>query len=186
MPENHNNDDAQKLSWQEKAMVFKDWLMTKSGKITAGSTISLLLLTLLIVKACEPAKAGVLYAVCSAFSEQNVTFPETIDYNLVEEYSSSVRIYYAHTDAFGQYITEFIECSFAQNEEKGLFLKAAIYDTVKEITEKTPLKNKGRLYKVQQKYVDLFNQSQSAQIIMQMDEEQLDLTLPRPPTNFAF
>ena len=180
-----NEYHHKKTDWRAVVLSVKDWLLTKSGKITSGITIGLLLATLMIMKACEPAKASILYPICSAFAEQNVTFPETLKYNVVEQYSKSIRLYYSHTDGFGQFITEYIECSFASEESRGLFLKAAIYNTVKEITEKKPLKNKGRLYQVKQEYIDLFNKSQTPQMIMQMDREKLDLTIPVPSDNFS-
>ena len=182
-----NTEETPKMTWQEWAVVVKDWLLTKAGKITAGTTIGLLLFTLLIVKACEPAKTTILYPICSAFAEKNVPFPETIQHSLVEEYSSlSVRIYYAHIDGFGQYLTEFLECSFGQDEQRGLFLNAAIYNTVNGVTKKVPLKNKGRLYQVEQQYVDLFNQSQIPMIIREMDPEKLNFDYPQPPEDFEF
>lgn len=180
-------DETPKVTWQEHAIAFKNWLLTKSGKITAGTTIGLLLLTLLIMKACEPAKTTILYPICSAFAEQNIQFPETMRHNLVEEYSSlSLRIYYSHIDGFGQYLTEFVECSFGQNEQRGLFMKAAIYNTINGVTKKVPLKNKGRLYQVEQKHIDLFNQSTTPQIIRDMDPEKLNFNYPEPPEDFTF
>jgi len=180
-----NKHEHEKTDWKALALSLKDWLLTKAGKITAGVTIGLFIVTLMIVKACEPAKAGILYPICSSFAEQNVPFPETIKYNVVEQYSQSIRLYYSHIDAFGQFLTEYLECSFANDPEKGLLLKAVVYNTVKEVTEKKPLKNKGRLYQVQQEYVDLFNRSKTPQLIMQMDREDLDLTLPIRADNFA-
>ncbi len=174
-----------KTDWKALALSVKNWFLTTAGKITAGVTIGLLLITLMVMKACEPAKASILYPVCSAFVEQNVSFPETIEYNVVEQYSTSIRLYYAHIDTFGQFLTEYIECSFAEDPNRGLFLRAVVYNTVKEITEKKPIKNKGRLYQVQQKHIDLFNQSQTPRMIMQMDRDMLDLTLPTPSENFS-
>lgn len=178
-------NENKKTDWKALALSIKDWLLTKVGKITAGVTIGLLVVTLMIMKACEPAKAGILYPICSSFVEQNVPFPETIRYNVVEQYSRSVRLYYLHTDSFGQFLTEYIECSFGNNPNTGLFLKAAIFNTVKEVTDKKPIENRGRSYQVQQQHIDLFNQSQVPQIIMQMDKDLLDLTLPTPSANFS-
>ncbi len=172
---NETDDDEPKLTWKEQLLAFKKWAFTKSGKITLGTTIGLLLLTLLIMKACEPKKGSILFGICSAFAEQNVAFPETMKNDYVEQYSSGVRVYYHHIDAFGQYKTEFVECTFEKHPQKGLMLKAAIYNTVKEITEKTPLKNKGRLYQVEQQYIDRFNASSSPFVVQQSEP---DLTLP--------
>jgi len=49
-------------------------------------------------------------------------------------------------------------------------------DTVKEITAKERAAGKGRLYKVEQEYIDLFNNSLSPKAIMSQDP---DLTLPK-------
>ena len=180
-------DKKEKINWRQIVTTIKNWLMTKAGQITAGSTIALLVLTLLIMKACEPAKAGIVYPICSAFAEQNVLFPETMKYNLVEQYSPlSIRLYYSHIDSFGQFLTEFIECKFVNNPDTGLALDVAVYNTVKEITRKQAIKNKGRLYQVEQKYIDLFNASQTPQIIQQMDPEKLDFIYPSSDPNFTY
>ena len=160
---------------KEKLMAVKDTLMTREGKIGLGATIGLLLITLLLMKACEPRKGGILYGVCSAFLEQQLKYPELTQQHYVEQYAPGVRIYYTQVDGFGQSLFEYIECTFAQDERRGLFMAAAVFNTIKDVTKKTTIKNKGRLYRVQQKYIDHFNNSGSIQAIIASEP---DLTLP--------
>ncbi len=170
------SSDEEKLSLKEKISIIKEKLTSRNGIITSSVTFGFLLLTLLVMKACEPAKGTILYGICGAFLEQQLEYPETIQHNYVEQYSSAIRVYYSHTDGFGQYLTEYIECSFEQDPKKGLQLKSVIFNTIKLITKKEPIKNKGRLYEVEQKYIDKFNESNSINVILSTEP---DLTLPR-------
>jgi hypothetical protein len=117
-----------------------------------------------------------LYGICSAFLEQQLLYPEMMEKHYVEQYNSGVRIYYTQTDGFGESLFEYVECTFAQDEQQGLFMAAAIFNTIKGVTKKTTIKNKGRLYRVEQKYIDRFNKSGSIQAIINSEP---DLTLPR-------
>jgi hypothetical protein len=173
-----DNDKAEekKPTSKEKMMALKETLMTREGKIGLGATVGLLLLTLLVMKACEPRKGSILYGVCSAFLETQLLYPELLEQNYVEQYSSGVRIYYTQVDGFGQYLNEFIECTYAQNEQEGLFLAAVIFNTIKPKTKKTTIANKGRLYRVEQKHIDHFNKSGVIQAVIASEP---DLTLPR-------
>ena len=172
------DEDKTELSSKEKALILKEKLTSRSGIISLSVIFGLFLLMLLVMKACEPAKGSVLYGVCGAFLEQQIEFPEMMEHQYVEQYSSAVRIYYSQIDGFGQYLAEYIECSFSYDTQNGTQLKAVVFNTIKEITEKTPIKNKGHLYAVKQKYIDLFNQSNSIEIIINQEP---DLTLPYKP-----
>lgn len=167
--------EEKKFFTKKNVLKFKQALISRQGKITLSVIGGLFLFTLLLVKACEPAKGSFLYGACSSFLEQQIVFPETIEKNYVEQYSSGVRIYYSHIDGFGQYLTEFIECSFEQHPQNGVQLKAVVFNTIKRTTQKIPIKNKGRLYAVEQKYIDLFNEANSIDAIIGQEP---DLTLP--------
>lgn len=171
-----DSDNKPPLSSKEKLLVLKDRLLTRGGKIGLSIAVGLLLLTLLMMKACAPAQGSILYGICGAFLEQQLQYPEMMEHNYVEQYGSGVRIYYTQVDGFGQYLNEFIECSFAQDQKVGLYVSAIVFNTIKSVTKKTTIKNKGYLYKVEQKYVDQFNKSGSIQAIMAAEP---DLTLPR-------
>ena len=186
-PQQNKAASNKKTDWKKLLNSAQEWFLTKTGKIVGGSTIALLVITLFLLKACESPKTGIIYPICSAFAEQNVTYPETIKYNLVEQYSgTTIRIYYSHIDSFGQFITEYLECKFKVDEQNGLQLDVAVYNTVKEITKKQPIRNKGRLYQVEQSYIDLFNKSQTPGIIQQLDPEILDFEYPTPDIDFAY
>ena len=168
--------EEKKFFTKKNLIKFKGMLVSRQGKINLSIIGGLFLFVLLMLKACEPAKGSIRYGICSAFLEQQIVFPETIEQNYVEQYSSGgVRIYYSHIDAFGQYLTEFIECSFAQTSQNEMVLNGVVFNTIKRTTKKMPIKNKGRLYSVEQKYIDRFNKSYSINII---SSQEPDLTLP--------
>ncbi|GEM_PF-2736255 len=165
-----------KISLKEKIKPLKAFFTSMKGIITSVVTFVLLIAVMLIMKACEPAKGSALYGTCSAFLEQQIQFPETIEHNYVEQYSTgAVRVYYSHIDGFGQYLTELVECSFGWNAQDQLEMKSVIFNTIKESTRKKPLKNKGSLYAVEQEHIDAFNKSLSIEAIMGAEP---DLTLP--------
>jgi len=158
-------DDTEKKSLKEQFFLLKQFLFTREGKISSSVVVGLFLLVLLVVKACEPAKRSTLHNICSAFLEQQLKYPEMMEQHYAEQYGSGIRVYYAQLDAFGQYLSEFIECSFVQDPQKGLMLDAVVFNTIKDVTKKVTIKNKGRLYKVEQEHIDRFNQSGSINAI---------------------
>lgn len=171
-----------KQSKKELLVRFKKYITTPQGMKRVGIAFGIMFFIFLVMKACEPAKGSILYGVCGSFLEQQIEFPETIEKNYVEQYSAGVRIYYSHIDGFGQYLTEFIECSFENVPQKGTQLQGVVFNTIKASTKKTPVKNKGRLYAVEQKYIDLFNESHSLEAIA--EQPNLDLTLPYNDPSF--
>lgn len=145
------------------------------GIIISSVIFAFLFLVVIVVQSCTPQKGSILYGMCGAFLEQELTYPETIKHSNVEQYRKAVRIYYTHIDAFGQYQLEMVECSFLQDAEKGVRLESVVFDRVRDSTKKTPVTGKGRLFEVKQKYIDQFNQSESPAAIL-LNEP--DLTLP--------
>lgn len=141
-------------------------LNTTSGIISIAVTVLLLGLIFFIVQSCTPKKGTILYGICGSFLEQQLTFPETISHTWVEQYRKAVRIYYSHLDAFGEYQVEMIECAFVQDPQKGVQLESVFFNYVKEITSAERVPGKGRLYKVEQKHIDLFNRSMSPAAIL--------------------
>jgi len=85
--------------------------------IALAGAAGLLLIILLGMLSCSPKKGTILYGICSAFLEQMITYPHTIQHTAVEQYPAAVRIYYTQTDAFGQYGLEMIECGFERTGE---------------------------------------------------------------------
>ena len=100
----------------------------KRGRLfMLGFIIVLLVLVLMLVISCQPKKGNIMYGICSVLSESLVTYPETITDTYVEQYPLGVRIYFTHTDAFGQYKMEILECSYT-NDQRGLLMKNAFYN----------------------------------------------------------
>lgn len=175
---------------QQYLQIFKDklpalkkiWPLIKKNftgtqGIVLGTVIfSFLFLTVIIVQSCTPRKGTILYGMCGSFLEQQVIFPETIQHSTVEQYRKAVRIYFTHIDGFGEYQLEFIECSFFQDPAQGVQMESVYFDSVKDVTQKERAPGKGRLYKVEQKYIDLFNRSQSPKAIVYSNP---NLELPR-------
>ena len=158
---------------KEKASL-KETLLGTKGIIWMSSVFGLFFLIVIFYQACAPRKGTILYGMCSAFLEQQVTFPGTLNYTAVEQYPKAVRIYFTYIDGFGQYQFELAECVFEQGEQ-GVMLDRVFFNYIKDITSKERVKGKGRLYEVEQKYIDLFNRSRSVQAIMSQDP---DLALP--------
>ena len=64
------SDNKPTLTPKEKLLLLKDKLMTRGGKIGLSVTIGMLLIALLMMKACAPAQGSILYGICNAFLEQ--------------------------------------------------------------------------------------------------------------------
>lgn len=74
-----------------------------------------------------PYKGGMAYGLCKVFLELNIRYPQTIRYSTVEEFDSSVRIWYTQVDSFGEYRLEPIQCFFKPDDQYGsVFEKVTI------------------------------------------------------------
>lgn len=85
--------------------------LKKRKLIVIGSSSFLLMLVVLIMFACQPPKGTIMYGLCSAFLEQIVDYPPTVQHLYVEQFPRSVRIYFNQMDAFGQFTQNTIECA---------------------------------------------------------------------------
>jgi hypothetical protein len=185
----------QKITSKLKGQSFKDiirggfrWLKTNWPAIQKKATstegikygiggLVVIFLLFMIVQSCTPRKGTLLYGICRSFLELHIPYPDTIYHARVEQYRKALRIYYNHLDSYGQYQREMIECSFVQDPVKGLQVEAIYIDSIKPITQKERAPGKGRLYQVEQEYIDRFNVSMSPSAIMSQDP---DLELPVP------
>ena len=100
------------------------------------------------------------FGICKVFTEMYVQFPTTLKFNSVEEFSTSVRIWYTHTDSFGEYIMEPIQCYYKADEQYGYIL------------DKVTIRRR----EIDQKIVDDFNKT-----LPVIFANPPDLTLPVPP-----
>lgn len=160
-----------KDNWPE----LKEKATSTQGIITGAVSVLVLFVVVMIVQSCTPRKGTILYGMCKSFLEVQIPFPETIEHSFVEQYRKAIRIYFTHTDPFGQYQMEYIECSFFQDAAKGVQLESVYFDHVKKITETTRAPGKGRLYAVKEKHIEMFNNSRSPAAIVKNNP---DLTLP--------
>ncbi len=62
------------------------------------------------------------FGVCKVFLELNVRFPQHLRLSTVEEFETSVRIWYTQLDSFGEYRLEPMQCYFRADEELGFVL----------------------------------------------------------------
>jgi hypothetical protein len=68
----------------------------------------------------RPFQGTLPYGICKTFLELNVPYPETL--HVSEAYAlrdGSIKIWYAHTDAFGEYRMEFFKCLFLPDPKTG-------------------------------------------------------------------
>lgn len=96
---------AKKEHDPEKIALYK-----KYGAI--GGTVLIILLLVYSLYSCQPKQGSMAYGVCSTLLEMNTQYPNTLRHINVEGSSTTVRIYYTSTDAFGQYKMEMFECKF--------------------------------------------------------------------------
>ncbi len=155
--------------------MLKKYLTSTHGIISSFILVIVLFVTVAVVQSCTPRKGTILYGMCKSFLEVQIEYPHMIKYSSVEQYRKAIRIYYTHTDSFGQYQMEFVECTFYQDPQKGVQLENVFFDNVKEVTEEVRIPGKGRLYAVKREYIDLFNRSRSPAAIVNNNP---DLSLP--------
>ncbi|MCI5060373.1 MAG: hypothetical protein MRY79_04795 [Alphaproteobacteria bacterium] len=168
----------EKIKWvKDNWPEIKEWASSTEGIVVGALSVIVLFVIVSIVQSCTPRKGTILYGMCGAFLEQQVPYPETIQHSHVEQYRKAVRIYYTHTDSFGQYMMRKIECAFVQDPEKGVQLESVILDHIDHITHNKPIVGKGKLYQVRQEYVDKFNESKSPSAIL-LNEP--NIILPEP------
>lgn len=132
----------------------------KKKQILAGAVCFLLLLVLFIVYSCQPPRGSIIYGVCSAFLEQIVEYPPSVQQLYVEQFPRAVRIYYNQTDAFGQFTQDMIECIADPNAIPNLVFSQVLINRKPVDAEK----------------VKRFNPT--IPLLMATD---MDLTLPPPP-----
>jgi hypothetical protein len=84
--------------------------------------IGLLLIAGVIYLGLKPYQGTVAFGICKVFLEGTVTYPEQLRLSTVEEFESSVRIWYTQIDSFGEYRMEPIQCYYKQDPERGTML----------------------------------------------------------------
>jgi hypothetical protein len=99
-----------KLQEQEKLRKKRNFRRTLGG---AGA----LIFAYLIYLGLKPFEAGMGYAVCKVFVELNVRYPDTLYFSSVETFGSSIRVWYTHVDAFGEYKLESTQCFYKPDPE---------------------------------------------------------------------
>ena len=60
----------------------------------------------------KPYQARMAYGICQVYIELSIRYPDTLYFSAVEDFPSSVRVWYAHVDSFGEYKYESTQCFF--------------------------------------------------------------------------
>lgn len=107
-----------------------------------------------------PFKGGMTYGICKTFLELNLPFPSTMGIARVEDFGMSVRIWYTHIDAFGEYRMEPIQCFFRQDPERG------------PVIDKITIRRR----EIEKSIVETFNS-----VLPAIAANPPDLTIPAPP-----
>ncbi len=165
-----------KLDFSKKNIeILKKKYLTTLNKAIGGAILGVSLITMMSLKACEPRKGSILYGICDAFLQQQVSFPETIKYQTIEQYQRATRLYYSTMGTFGEQRLDMIECTFVLDEANNLSMDGIIFNHVRPITKEKPISGKGRLFQVRKEVIDHFNMSGSIPAIIAGEP---DLTLP--------
>src|SRR5690606_3871696 len=77
-----------------------------------GGGVAVVLLIFFIKFLFTPYNGSMAYGVCKVFLELTVQYPDHLYVSTVEEFDSSVRIWYTQLDSFGAYRMEPIQCYF--------------------------------------------------------------------------
>jgi len=94
----------------------------KKRQIILGGIGIVIIIILLSIYSFQPRKGPMGYAICSAFLEQNTTYPHTLNYTALEGSVTAIRIYFTNLNAYGSFKEEMIECGFASDEKMGMKL----------------------------------------------------------------
>lgn len=88
----------------------------KTKRIKQGALGSFILFLIWIIYMLfVPYKGGMTFGVCKVFLELYVPYPSTLRLSTVDDLGSSVRIWYTHSDSFGQYQLEPIQCFYRED-----------------------------------------------------------------------
>lgn len=107
----------------------------------------------------KPFNGSPAFGICKLFLENSVTYPQHLRLSTVEEFATSVRIWYTQIDSFGEYRLEPIQCYFKKDPERGTILDKVLINR-REVTASK---------------VENFNRAFPAIVRLKMD-----LSLPTP------
>ena len=83
-----------------------------------------------------PYKGDLTFGVCKEYLELNTRYPTTLRLSSVEQFETSVRIWYSVTDGFGDYRLEPIQCYFRPDKKTGLAIDHITVDRREEDPDK--------------------------------------------------
>jgi hypothetical protein len=107
----------------------------------------------------KPYEGSIAWGICKVFVEGMVRYPQYLRFSTVEEFETSVRIWYTQIDSFGEYRMDQVQCYYKQDPERGT------------IVDKVLLNRR----EVDRKMVDDFNRALPTIISFPPD-----LTIPAP------
>ncbi|MCB1783057.1 MAG: hypothetical protein KDI13_03610 [Alphaproteobacteria bacterium] len=83
-------------------------------------TVAVLLFGYILYWGFKPIQAGVTYDICRTFLELNLFYPDTMRVSeVIALRDNSIKLWFAHTDPFGDYRMESFQCYFGPNPNGG-------------------------------------------------------------------
>ncbi len=76
----------------------------------------------------SPLQSTMAYGICKVFLERQVSYPETIRISEVEEFETSVRIWFAQINSFGEYRLDQIQCYYRPDPVSGSVLDRVAFN----------------------------------------------------------
>ncbi|MCE7886469.1 MAG: hypothetical protein DYH13_03075 [Alphaproteobacteria bacterium PRO2] len=71
----------------------------------------------------KPYQGGLAFGICKVFLEGVTRYPDHLRLSTVEEFETSVRIWYTQVDSFGEYRMEPIQCYYKNDPERGTLVE---------------------------------------------------------------
>jgi hypothetical protein len=101
-----------------------------------GAAAGVLILGFLINMGLQPYQGTMAFGICKVFLESTVRYPHLLRISTVEEFETSVRIWYTQIDSFGEYRMEPIQCYYKQEEGRGTIIDKVLVNR-REVERKT-------------------------------------------------
>lgn len=115
-------------SLSQSTLVQKKQNQKKQRLKWAGILTGVLFLTWAISGLFAPYKGDARFGICKVFLENSVRYPSHLRLSTVEDFGNSIRIWYAQTDAFGEYKLEQIQCFYKSDEQLGMILEKITFN----------------------------------------------------------
>ena len=120
----------------------------------AGIAAGLLLFVWIWNYLFTPYKGDARFGICKVFLENSVRYPQHLHLSTVEDFGTSIRLWFAQTDAFGAYRMENIQCFYKQDDVRGTYIEKITFNR-RPVDQKKVEEFNGILHVVLQNLPDL-------------------------------